>query len=80
MSNSDPITSISLPTSTVRALERLKTGSQSWDQFLRNWWEWTAEREELEEARAAFREIRSGTASLTSLGTVRRELRSWLIH
>jgi hypothetical protein len=77
MSSSDQITSVSLHASTLRLLQEMKTGAQSWDQFFRDWLEWTAEREELEEARRAIAEIRSGKAVLTPLSEVRRELRSW---
>jgi hypothetical protein len=77
MSTSDPVTSVSLHKSTLRLLQEMKTGAQSWDQFFREWLEWTAEREELEEARRAIAEIRSGGATLTPLSEVRRELRSW---
>jgi hypothetical protein len=77
MSTSDPVTSVSLRMSTLRLLREMKTGAQSWDQFFRGWLEWTAEREELEEARRAIAEIRSGGAALTPLRGVRRELLSW---
>jgi len=75
MSPTDPVTGISLRKSTLRLLQEVKTGSQSWDQFFREWLEWTAEREEIEGARRAIAEIRSGGATLTPLSEVRRELR-----
>jgi hypothetical protein len=77
MSSSDPVTSVSLHASTLRLLQEMKTGAQSWDQFFRDWLEWTSEREELEEARRAIAEIRLGKAALTPLSDVRREIRSW---
>jgi hypothetical protein len=78
MSAADPVTSVSLHTSTLRVLQEMKSGAQSWDQFFRDWLEWTVEREELEEARVAIAEIRSGAASITPLSEVRKELRSWI--
>jgi len=77
MSTSDPVTSVSLHSSTLRLLQEMKTGAQSWDQFFREWLEWTADREELDEARKAIAEIRLGKARLTPLSEVRREVRSW---
>lgn len=35
MSTQDPLTSISVHSSTVRLLQDLKTGAQTWDDFLR---------------------------------------------
>jgi hypothetical protein len=77
MRAADPVTSVSLHTSTLRVLQEMKSGAQSWDQFFRDWLEWTVEREELEEARVAIAEIRSGAAKTTPLSEVRKELRTW---
>lgn len=71
------MTSVSVHASTLRLLQEMKTGAQSWDQFFRDWLDWTAEREELEEARKAIAEIRSRRARLTPLESVRAELRDW---
>lgn len=77
MAASDRVTSVSLHASTLRLLQEMKSGAQSWDQFFRDWLEWTAHREELEEARKAIAEIRAGRAKLTPLRTARGELESW---
>ena len=77
MAATDRVTSVSLRTSTLHLLQEMKTGAQSWDEFFRDWLDWTAEREELEEARRAIAEIRSGAAQLTPLSEVRDEIASW---
>ncbi len=77
MAAADRVTSVSLHASTLRLLQEMKSGAQSWDQFFRDWLEWTTDREELEEARRAIAEIRAGKAILVPLGTVRGELKSW---
>ncbi len=77
MTASDRLTSVSLRTSTLRLLQEMKTGAQSWDRFFRDWLDWTAEREELEEARRAIAEIQSGRAQVTPLSAVREEIESW---
>jgi hypothetical protein len=77
MSSSDQLTRVYLHASTLRLLQKMKSGAQSWHQFFRGWLEWTAGREELDEARRAIAEIRSGKAILPPQSEVRRELRSW---
>lgn len=73
----DPITSVSLRTSTLRLMQHMKSGAQTWDDFFRDWIEWTMERVELEEAIRALAEIHAGHAHLTPLSKVRKEVRAW---
>lgn len=77
MATADPVTSVSLRASTLRLLQEMKTGAQSWDQFFRDWLEWTEDREELEEARRAIAEIRAGRAKTISGTKVRKQLKGW---
>lgn len=77
MATADPVTSVSLRASTLRLLQEMKTGAQSWDQFFRDWLEWTEDHEELEEARRAISQIRAGRASTLPATKVRRQLRDW---
>ena len=77
MATADPITSVSLRTSTLRLLQHMKSGAQNWDHFFRDWLEWTMDREELEEASRAIAEIHAGHAHLTPLSKVRKEVHDW---
>ncbi len=72
-----PVTSVLLRASTVRRLREIKPGAQSWDQFFRDWLEWTMDSIDLEEARRAVAEIRTGRATTTSGANVRKHLKDW---
>lgn len=72
----DPITSLPVRRSTLRLLQNLKTGAQTWDEFFHDWAEHEMDRLELVESRSDVEEYRRRPEPTVSLTEVHRQIRS----
>lgn len=75
MASADPPTSIPVHTSTLRLLQEMKTGAQTWDDFLRELAERDLDRLEHRLARMDLALFRAGKAPVVPLEDVLAEFR-----
>jgi hypothetical protein len=70
----DPVTSVPVHRSTLRLLQNLKTGAQTWDDFFREWVERECDRLEGEATRTDLEEFKRNPGPTVPWAEVRRKI------